>query len=141
MNATADSKPRQPHRGPAWERALSLLLRTGHLMAVIALGAALLGAPVARGHVGPFVLASGAALLGLDLWARRLSLLDLAGVVVLLKLAASAWMAWGHAGALPLFWAVVALSSLSAHAPKALRHWRPGRAAPQSRASRAGRPG
>jgi hypothetical protein len=63
----------------------------------------------------------------LDLRAGRLSLREAAGVVVLLKLAASAWMAWAPAHALPVFWALVVLSSLSSHAPKSLRHWRPGR--------------
>lgn len=135
MSPPADTG-RHP-RSPAWERALSLALRTIHLMAVMVLGAALMGAPVARHGAGWVMLASGLALLALDLAARRINLFELAGAVVLFKLAASAWLAWGSGGERHLFWALVVLSSLSAHAPKSLRHWRPG----QRRASSAGSPG
>ena len=106
-------------------------------MAVVGLGAALLGAPLGLSTMGGLVLGSGLGLLALDLVAQRLRLFELAGAVVLLKLAASAWMTWGSGGQLHLFWALVALSSLSAHAPKSLRHWRPC----QSRSSSAGSPG
>lgn len=135
MSPPADTG-RRP-RSPAWERALSLALRTLHLVAVVVLGAALMGAPVSRHGAGSVLLVSGLALLVLDLLARRIHLLELAGAVVLVKLAASAWLAWGSGGERPLFWALVVLSSLSAHAPKSLRHWRPG----QSRSSKAGSPG
>lgn len=114
-------------RTGALERASALTLRTLHLMAVVGLGAALLGAPVAQGPFAVGVLASGLLMLALDLRARRLALFELAGLVVLVKLAASAWMAWSPSHAHSLFWALVVLSSLSSHAPKALRHWRPGR--------------
>jgi hypothetical protein len=114
-------------RTGALERATALTLRTLHLMAVVGLGAAVLGAPVAPGPFAAGVFATGGLLLALDLRARRLALRELAGVVVLVKLAASAWMAWAPGHAPWLFWALVVLSSLSSHAPKSLRHWRPGR--------------
>jgi hypothetical protein len=107
------------------ERAATVTLRTLHLVAVVTLGAALLGAPVAREAAGAAVVGSGVALMVLDLRAGRLSLRELAGAVVLLKLAASAWIAWAASHALAVFWALVVVSSLSSHAPKALRHWRP----------------
>ena len=135
MNLPAND--RHSPRSPGWERVLALLLRTVHLMAVVGLGAALLGAPLGLSTMGGLVLGSGLGLLALDLVAQRLRLFELAGAVVLLKLAASAWMTWGSGGQLHLFWALVALSSLSAHAPKSLRHWRPC----QSRSSSAGSPG
>jgi hypothetical protein len=120
-------RPADAPRSGRLERAAAVLLRTLHLVAVVALGAALLGAPVSHGAAGTSVLGSGVLLMGLDLRAGRLSLREAAGMVVLLKLAASAWAAWATTHALAVFWALVVLSSLSSHAPKALRHWRPGR--------------
>jgi hypothetical protein len=121
------------------ERAVALVLRTLHLMAVVALGAALLGAPLARNVAAGAVLVSGLALLLLDLLARRIALGEVAGAVVLVKLAAMVWVALGsgpHAEA--LFWLLVVISSLSSHAPKHWRHralWRR-RSTPASAADR-----
>lgn len=109
------------------ERITALALRTLHLVAMVGLGAALLGAPVAPGPFAAGLLLSGLLLLALDLRARRIALGELAGVVVLVKLAASVWIAWTPDHAPWLFWGLIVLSSLSSHAPKALRHWRPGR--------------
>jgi hypothetical protein len=114
-------------RSGALERVTAVTLRTLHLVAVVGMGAALLGAPVAPGPYGALLLLSGLLLLVLDLRARRLALLELAGLVVLVKLAASAWIAWAPGDAAWLFWTLVVLSSLSSHAPKSLRHWRPRR--------------
>ena len=101
------------------ERALSVALRTSHLLAVVWLGAGVLGAPA-------FVVGTGLALAVIDLLARRISLRELAGAVVLVKLVLSAWMGWQpqHAGWLLVV--IVVVSSLAAHAPKPVRHWRPG---------------
>lgn len=110
----------------AGERSLSLWLRAAHLMAVAWLCAGLMGAPgVAIEHgPGQAVLASGLAMLVLDLWARRIRLSEVAGGVVLLKLALVAVSVWRPGWALPLFWVIVALSALSSHASKAARHRR-----------------
>ncbi len=108
------------------ERITALALRTLHLVAMVGLGAALLGAPVEPGPFAAGLLFSGLLLLALDLRARRLALGELAGVVVLVKLAASLWIAWTPDHAPWLFWTLIVLSSLSSHAPKAMRHWRPG---------------
>jgi energy-converting hydrogenase Eha subunit G len=116
---------RRPYTGSV-ERAASVLLRTLHLVAVVALGAALLGAPLARGSTGAAAVVSGLLLMALDLRAGRLSLREAAGVVVLVKLAACVWIALDARHGLALFWLLVVLSSLSSHAPKALRHWRLG---------------
>jgi hypothetical protein len=115
-------------RSSAVERAASIALRTAHLAAVIALGAALLGAPVPVPGSGLAVVGSGALLFAMELFARRMHVLDIAGLAVLAKLlaavAVSAWPALqGTAGA--AFWILVVLSSLSSHAPKGVRHWRP----------------
>jgi hypothetical protein len=124
------------------ERLFAVGVRTVHLAAVVALGAALLGAPLAREAAAAITLGSGLLLLVLDLAAGRMRLAELAGAVVLAKLAAVAWIGFTAAGAalaVPAFWVLLALSSFSAHLPKNLRHWRPGNAS--ARSSKAGRPG
>lgn len=109
-----------------WRRWLGIGLRSAHIAGVVLLGAGLLGAPV--GATGVWAtLVSGAALLASELADRRVALAELAGVVVLLKLVlVAAMVAWPGA-ALPLFWALLVLSAVVSHAPKGLRHWRPGR--------------
>ena len=117
-------------RTPLVERAFSVVLRTGHLVAVTWLGAGILGAPAPVGHAAAWVFATGLLLAAVDLRARRISLRELAGAVVVLKLAASAWMSWRPSHAPAVFMTVVVVSSLAAHAPKWIRHWRPGRHRP-----------
>lgn len=115
-------------KSSAAERAASIVLRTLHLVAVIALGASLLGAPLPLAHTGAAALASGFVLFAMELFARRMHAFDLAGLSVLAKLAVVAVVArWPGAAAhgLAAFWLLVALSSLSSHAPKPLRHWWP----------------
>jgi hypothetical protein len=125
---TQPAQHSQPPRRSELERALALALRTLHLVAVVALGAALLGAPLARQWAGVGVLATGALLFAQDLHARRIALGEAAGTVVLLKAAAVAWVSWAPQHALAVFWALLVLSSLSSHAPKRWRHarWRRG---------------
>lgn len=114
-------------RGSEAERWLALALRTVHLAGVVALGAALMGAPLPRAASGIVVLASGAWLFVQDLRAGRMSARELAGAVVLAKLGAVAWVAWADRHALVVFWGLLVVSSLSSHAPKRWRHWAPGR--------------
>ena len=134
--------PSPARRSHDAERLFAVGVRTLHLAAVVALGAALLGAPLPRETAAAVTLGSGLLLLVLDLAARRIHLGELAGAVVLAKLATVAWIGFTAAGAalaLPAFWVLLVLSSLSSHLPKNLRHWRPGGAS--ARASKAGRPG
>lgn len=110
-----------------WRRWLGITLRTGHLMAVVLMGAAGLGSTAPAAQAGAaLVLATGLALLASELIDRRVHLTELAGALVLLKLALAGWMAWDGARSAWLFWPLMALSAVSAHAPKWLRHWRPG---------------
>jgi hypothetical protein len=104
------------------ERWIALLLRAGHLMAVVWLGAGLMDEAAAVGAAGWAVLASGLALLVLDLAAGRVRLGELAGAVIVFKLAAVALALAQPAWALPIFWSLVLLSALSSHAPKTVRH-------------------
>lgn len=134
--------PASARRSHDAERLFAVGVRTVHLVAVVALGAALLGAPLARGPAAAVTLGSGLLLLALDLAAGRIRLAELAGAVVLAKLAVAAWIgftATGAALAVPAFWGLLVVSSFSAHLPKGVRHWRPGAAS--ARSSKAGRPG
>jgi hypothetical protein len=105
-------------------RWLSVLLRGIHLATVIGLGAALLGAPLAVTSQAHGVLASGLAMLILDLAGKPRMLLEWSGTSLLLKLAVVAWMAFDIRYRLPLFWAIVIWSAIFAHAPASFRHRR-----------------
>lgn len=99
-------------------------LRTIHLVAVIALGALLLGAPAAphwsAGTVAGAVLVSGLAMLVLDMLAHRRYLRTVAGLTGVLKLVLFAILAIAPE---PLwFWATVVLSGVVSHAPARVRH-------------------
>ena len=121
----------------AWRRWLSIVLRAAHLASVIGLGAVLLGAPLSPLQASAAVLASGIALLALEIADARLRWNELAGLVSLAKLAVAAWMVLDPARAPSLFWGVLIVSAVSAHAPRHWRHWRPGRTLPAGRADQA----
>lgn len=114
---------------PAWRRWVAISLRCAHLAALVLLGAALLGAPLPLRENALLTLGSGLALFIAELVDARIRLGELAGLVVLLKLAAVGCMALRPATAPLLFWLVLTVSGLTAHAPRPLRHWRPGRGA------------
>jgi hypothetical protein len=115
-----------PTKPALWRRWLGIVLRTAHLAGVTLLGAALLGAPLQPVVAATVAGASGAALLVVELVDGRIRLLDLAGLVSLIKLALLAWMALDTTHATALFWIVLVASAISSHAPRGLRHWRPG---------------
>lgn len=115
----------RPPKPAEWRRWVGIVLRTLHLAGVVWLGAALLGAPVGTGG-GWLTLLSGLGLFASELVDRRIAPTELAGAVVLAKLAAVAAMLVWPVAAPGLFWALLAVSAVSAHAPKPLRHWRPG---------------
>lgn len=120
-------RPLKPAEKPAeWRRWLGIVLRTLHLAGVVWLGAALLGAPVGAGG-GWLTLLSGLGLFASELIDGRVAVQELAGAVVVAKLGVVAAMLAWPAAALPLFWTLLMVSALSSHAPKGLRHWRPGR--------------
>lgn len=112
-----------------WRRWLGIALRSAHLVAVVLMGAAVLGSTAPAAQAGAWlVLATGLGLLASELLDRRVSLAELAGALVLAKLAVAGWMAWDGARSAWLFWPLMVVSAVSAHAPKWLRHWRPARA-------------
>jgi hypothetical protein len=113
-------------KAPAWRHWLGIALRTLHIAGVCLLAASLLGAGGIARHGAWLTLASGIALFASELADRRVRVGDFAGLVVVLKLALVAWMAWRPAAATALFWVAVAVSSVASHAPRRVRHWRPG---------------
>jgi hypothetical protein len=121
-------------RAPPIERFAANVVRSVHLAAVVAVGAWVLGAQVPAALALWAVLGSGAVLLAMDLAAGRLHLAEAAGAVVALKLALLLAALWQPAWAGPIFFGVLVLSSLAAHAPKGWRHLgiRPRREAPDS---------
>jgi hypothetical protein len=107
-------------------RWLIVALRGLHLVAVIALGALMLGAPPhpawPPGSAAGAVLATGLVMFGLDLMADRQHLRTAAGLSVLAKFALVAWLALDPAPW--LFWAIVVISAVVSHAPASFRHAR-----------------
>lgn len=104
-------------------RALNLTLRTAHIAGVVLLGAALLGA--ASPSAGLWLtLLSGIGMLAGDLWANPAHLRELAGFAIGIKLALLGLIAWQPSWALPLFWAILAVSVILSHAPAGVRHRR-----------------
>jgi hypothetical protein len=117
--AGATSKP------PEWRRWLGIACRTAHIGAITWLAAQLFGTHDGSRLPALLVFASGAALFASELFDRRVHVLDLAGLVVVAKLGAVGAMVVWPASAAPLFWVLLAVSSVSSHAPRPLRHWRP----------------
>lgn len=115
--------PRQPKKirdfpGKRW---LNLGLRTVHLAGLVLLGAALLGAGDISSGAG-VVFISGLTMFAIDTWANPGHLRETAGFGVLLKLSLVGLMALASNWALPIFWFVLALSTLLSHAPANFRH-------------------
>jgi hypothetical protein len=120
--------PAPPARPDLLRRWLSVLLRGLHLVTVIGLGAALLGAPVEHAggipRLAAAVAASGIAMFALDLWRKPRHLFEVAGFSVLAKLLLVGGMMIEGAPRLTLFWIIVVWSALFSHAPASLRHAR-----------------
>lgn len=103
-------------------RWINVILRALHLVAVILLGAALLGAPQASTQVAIAVAATGLAMFALDIWRKPQHLREAAGLAVLFKLVLVGWMVFDTAAQQFLFWLIVAGSAIAAHAPARFRH-------------------
>lgn len=105
------------------ERWLAVLMRSLHLAGVVWLGAALIAGQGTGRAAALLMLASGFAMLVMDLKAGRIVLRELAGAFVLVKLALVGWMALDARQALWIFWVLLVGSSIVSHAPKHFRHW------------------
>ncbi len=127
-----------PKHDASLERWLSVALRTAHLSGVVWVGAAVVAGQAVDPRATGLLAGSGIALLLTDLRAGRIALGELAGAVVLAKLALLVWMALDARQAAWIFWSLLVASSVSSHAPKGWRHWPRSR---QVRASNVSKPG
>ena len=114
----------------ATARWINVLLRTVHLLAVVALAARVLtGQADAPGthSIAVVVVISGVTMFVLDFLRNPSHLREVAGVGVVLKIAMCIWMVLQPALLVPIFWALLLVSSLISHAPKNFRHhvWLP----------------
>lgn len=112
--------------GYALRRWALNVLRAAHVAGLVGTGSALFGGTPQP--VFPLLLlGSGVAMAGLDLWRNPAYLRQIAGTWIVIKLALVAWLAFDVAQAGWLFWLLLALSVLVAHAPGRFRHrelWR-----------------
>lgn len=106
----------------AWRRWINVLLRGLHLIAVIFLGANLLGAPVAASDAVWAVALTGLAMFALDVLSKPSHLREVSGIAVLVKLLLVGWMAVDASSRFALFWVIVTGSAVFAHAPARFRH-------------------
>lgn len=109
-------------KAPGWVRWTGVLLRGLHLVAVVLLGAGMLGAAVALDAVVPAVVLTGIALFAIDLCNKPGYLREASGVSMLIKLALVGWMAADVAVRPILFWVIIVGSAVFAHAPASFRH-------------------
>lgn len=109
---------------PLLRRWLDVLLRGLHLLTIVVLGAALLGAPLERQGAILAMLGSGVALFAVQFWGRPDLFLQWSGLSLLIKLGLVALMLVIPAATQPLFWAVLIWSVVFAHAPATFRHRR-----------------
>ena len=122
----ARAKPAAAFRDFPGRRWLVVVLRVAHLIGMVGAGAALLhGLPLAAQL--PYVLlllASGVAMMAIDLWTSPAYLTEMAGGAMLVKLVLLAWFALAPPQQLMLFWSILVLSAVIAHAPAWMRHRR-----------------
>jgi hypothetical protein len=107
-------------------RWLSVVLRGLHLVAVIWLGAGILGAPTgyALPQLGLAVFATGLLVWVLDIWSKPQHLRQWAGMSMILKLVLVALMVAVPATQSALFWLLVLWSAVFSHAPASFRNAR-----------------
>lgn len=105
-------------------RALTILLRSAHLVGVVMVGAALFGGTADRASAAAIMLVTGLAMFALDVWSDPTHLGELAGVFIPLKLLLVAWIALDPERAALIFWFLIVASSIVSHAPGKFRHIR-----------------
>jgi hypothetical protein len=110
-------------RGRRW---LISVLRMLHLVGMVGVGAALLVAAAVPGEdaFAMLLVVSGVAMMALDAWSNPVYLKQVAGIAIAFKLALLLWYLFDAAQRPWLFWLILAVSSLAAHAPARLRHRR-----------------
>jgi hypothetical protein len=107
---------------PTGLRWTDIIVRGIHLVAVVVLGGATLGAPVDGARAAIVVFMSGVVMLSFDTWQRPGHLRELAGATMLLKIGLVGWMALDEGVRMVLFWLIVGVSGIVSHAPASFRH-------------------
>lgn len=115
-----DAPRRVPHA-----RAWNVALRTLHLMAFgILVGGHFWGVPAEPLYPALWItVASGAALMGLEIYQNAQWLFLVKGLAVLAKLVLLLLVPFFWEARVPILFAVVALSSVGAHMPARFRHY------------------
>jgi len=114
-------------RRPEWLRWLRITARTAHILCIAGLvGTVLVGADEATFEVwlGP-VIGTGLLLVGTFAFETFAWFGQLAGLVMLMKVAALAALAVVPEVRLPVLVGLVIVSSFSSHMPGRVRHWVP----------------
>lgn len=112
------------HRDFPGRRTLVNLLRTAHIAGLVGVGAVLLGAAVQPGPFLVLLLGSGLAMGALDWWADPALPGQLNGLVLGIKVALLGLFLLLPGQRLELFWLILVVSVMIAHAPGRVRHWR-----------------
>ncbi len=106
-------------------RLLNIALRTLHLIGILGVGGAIIF-NVAAAQVAPWLwltLLSGAGLMSLSIGSNRLFLIQLRGLVILLKLILLALILYTDGADLVLLIAITLLSGIIAHASGNIRYY------------------
>ncbi|MBI5921676.1 MAG: hypothetical protein HY847_08470 [Betaproteobacteria bacterium] len=100
------------------------LLRAVHLVGVVGLGAAVLGAVTspATAWYAALLVASGIGIAALDRWAEPAYFRQFNGQLVFLKLVLLILVGWWTGVDATLFWVLLVASALMTHAPGRVRH-------------------
>lgn len=114
--------PNSAKVGHPARRWLLSLLRAAHVAGLIGSGSVLFGGTPAPAFAA-LLVGSGLAMAGLDLWSNPAYIRQVVGSWMAIKLALVAWLALDAARAPSLFWLVLVLSVLAAHAPSRFRHF------------------
>lgn len=118
--------PAESRKFPA-QRWVNISLRTCHLVGVAGLGGGFLyhaPAPVWMPYLW-LAVASGGAMVALQVWSNPIWLLQLRGLAVLGKLALLALAAWAGVPRGTVLVAVIVISGVISHAPGSVRYFSP----------------
>jgi hypothetical protein len=115
----------EPPRSLAHARALNVTSRTIHLAAIsVLVGGHVFAAPVARLEPWLWVaIASGAALIAIEVYPTFDWLAQGSGLFVLAKLALLAIVPFAWSWRVPILFGVVALAGVGSHMPGRYRHY------------------